>query len=581
MAAGGTTTVSYHLYNGGTSTAAPSTSRIYLSTDSTITTSDTVLQTVVFTNSVSAGFFIQDSRTITLPAGLGSGTYYIGVIADHDNQVVESNENNNASSAVAINVTGSVNRPDLQADTVTLNKSSVAAGGAVTVSYHLYNAGNATAAPSNSRIYLSTDSTITTSDTELQTVVFTNSVSAGFFIQDSQTVTLPASLGSGTYYIGVIADHNNQVVESNENNNASAPVAIAVTIPNRAPVANADSYTTGYNTTLTINAPGVLANDTDQDGNTLTVSNFTNPSHGTLSISPAGAIVYTPANGYAGPDSFTYRANDGITNSAAAATVSITVTNTQTVTYPDGSRTTQVWDVQNQYNWANYILNYDPQGRLTGQTTTNDNGTRILYGWDVRNVAPWAGYVINQDAQGRTLNQTTNNDNGTRIIYVWDVLNQATWADYVINQDAQGRWLNQTTNNDNGTRIIYVWDVLNQATWADYVINQDALGRTTSQTVNNDNGTHVIYVWDVLNQATWANYVVNQDALGRTTAQTVNNDNGTHTVYGWDVQNQAPWSNYVINQDVQGRALTQITNNDNGTRTVLGWDVQMPPGRIT
>jgi hypothetical protein len=49
---------------------------------------------------------------------------------------------------------------------------------------------------------------------------------------------------------------------------------------NKAPVANNDSYSANVNTTLTVAAPGVLANDTDQNGDSLTAVLVGNVSHG-------------------------------------------------------------------------------------------------------------------------------------------------------------------------------------------------------------------------------------------------------------------------------------------------------------
>ena len=49
-----------------------------------------------------------------------------------------------------------------------------------------------------------------------------------------------------------------------------ATVSITVTAVNDAPVAVTDGYSTNEDTLLTVNAPGVLGNDTDVDGNTLT-----------------------------------------------------------------------------------------------------------------------------------------------------------------------------------------------------------------------------------------------------------------------------------------------------------------------
>ena len=112
-------------------------------------------------------------------------------------------------------------------------------------------------------------------------------------------------------------------------NSNTATVSLTVTATNTAPVAANDSYATPKNTTLTLAAPGVLANDTDADGNPLTAAVVTSVSHGSLTLNPNGGFSYTPTAGYVGPDSFTYQANDGTANSNTA-TVSLTVTATNT-----------------------------------------------------------------------------------------------------------------------------------------------------------------------------------------------------------------------------------------------------------
>ncbi|MGO7984244.1 Ig-like domain-containing protein, partial [Rhizobium johnstonii] len=67
---------------------------------------------------------------------------------------------------------------------------------------------------------------------------------------------------------------------------------------------------------------GVLGNDR---GSGLTVSAHTAPAHGSVTIATNGGYTYTPANGYSGPDSFTYMALDG-NGSTTVQTVRITVT---------------------------------------------------------------------------------------------------------------------------------------------------------------------------------------------------------------------------------------------------------------
>jgi large repetitive protein len=94
--------------------------------------------------------------------------------------------------------------------------------------------------------------------------------------------------------------------------------------PNQPPTASPDQYTTAVGTTLTVNAPGVLANDSDPDGGTLTATVVDQPSNGTLTLSSDGSFSYTPSAAFSGQDTFTYQAGDG-TDTSAPATVTITV----------------------------------------------------------------------------------------------------------------------------------------------------------------------------------------------------------------------------------------------------------------
>src|SRR5439155_766642 len=91
-----------------------------------------------------------------------------------------------------------------------------------------------------------------------------------------------------------------------------ATVTIAITPVNDAPVATADSYATAEDTPLTVAAAtGVLANDTDVDGDPLTAVLATAPAKGTLALNANGSFTYTPNANVNGSDTFTYRASDG------------------------------------------------------------------------------------------------------------------------------------------------------------------------------------------------------------------------------------------------------------------------------
>jgi VCBS repeat-containing protein len=94
---------------------------------------------------------------------------------------------------------------------------------------------------------------------------------------------------------------------------------------NDAPVAVDDSYTTAEDEVLMIAAPGVLGGDSDVEGDASTALLVGGPSHGTLMLNGDGSFTYTPDANYHGPDSFSYKVNDGSLDSNTA-TVSITVT---------------------------------------------------------------------------------------------------------------------------------------------------------------------------------------------------------------------------------------------------------------
>jgi hypothetical protein len=100
---------------------------------------------------------------------------------------------------------------------------------------------------------------------------------------------------------------------------APATVSLTVTSVNDAPVAATQSVSVSVNVPKQIT---LVADDADADG--LLYSIVTSPAHGTLGAMVDGVLTYTPTNLYSGPDSFTFRANDGAANSNTA-TVSITV----------------------------------------------------------------------------------------------------------------------------------------------------------------------------------------------------------------------------------------------------------------
>lgn len=148
------------------------------------------------------------------------------------------------------------------------------------------------------------------------------------------TLTVPAPLPTGWGVGQVVA----LLARDNATHDTSEFSACATVTPfvggNQPPLAVNDTYATPINTALNVAANGVLANDSDPDGNAITAVLSVSTTHGTLALNANGGFVYTPTAGYSGPDSFTYYAFDGMANSTSAATVSIAVS-AVVITPPD------------------------------------------------------------------------------------------------------------------------------------------------------------------------------------------------------------------------------------------------------
>jgi len=139
------------------------------------------------------------------------------------------------------------------------------------------------------------------------------------------TLTIAAS---GAYTFTPAADYNGSVpvatyTVSDGTATATGSLTLTVSPVNDAPVAAADTATTNEDTALTIAPAALLANDTDADGNPLTIQSVQGAVNGTVAL-VGGNVVFTPAANYNGPASFTYTISDG-NGGTSTATVNVTV----------------------------------------------------------------------------------------------------------------------------------------------------------------------------------------------------------------------------------------------------------------
>ena len=102
----------------------------------------------------------------------------------------------------------------------------------------------------------------------------------------------------------------------------SATATVSVDAVNDRPVANDDNYEVAMNDALDLPAPGVLGNDVDVEGETMSAQLVSGPANAAdFTLNADGSFDYTPVQDYSGPDSFTYTANDSQPGSTATVTI--------------------------------------------------------------------------------------------------------------------------------------------------------------------------------------------------------------------------------------------------------------------
>ena len=194
--------------------------------------------------------------------------------------------------------------------------------------------------------------------------------------------------------------------DGTDNSNV-ATVTIQV---NGVPIAVGDSYpppAVTEDVQLIIAAPGLLANDTDPNGDPLSVLPvpITPPAHGNVVLDVDGSFTYTPDPNYNGPDWFEYAITDGQMDSAPA-TVNLVVS---PVNDPPTAVNDSAWTNMNQ-PISIYVLNdlltfdFDIDGEpvlldspdtaatVGGVATRNNNGTPALLSDDYYDFVPNVDY---------------------------------------------------------------------------------------------------------------------------------------------------------------------------------------------
>lgn len=209
----------------------------------------------------------------------------------------------------------------------------------------------------------------------------------GVYSYGSGTTFPTSSYQSSNYWVDVVF---------NQSTSNSAPVA-----------ANDNGYTTYSNTALSIAAASLLANDTDADGDPLSITGASGGVNGTVIFnSQTNSVTFTPNSGYTGVASFTYSISDGH-GGTSSATVNLTVNSqpdsgtTSLFTGADTSGVTAANDPNSVELGVKFIASAN--GQITGLTyykSAQDTGTHVASLWTASGQLLAQASFINETASG-------------------------------------------------------------------------------------------------------------------------------------------------------------------------------------
>jgi hypothetical protein len=203
-----------------------------------------------------------------------------------------------------------------------------------------------------------------------------------------------------TFYFAVTAYDTNGL-----ESDFSQEVFYTVPIPNHPPVTSPDAYTTMRNQTLTrASDTGVLANDSDADGDALSVLLVNAPAHGALTLTVNGGLSYTPNSNFTGTDSFSYQITDGKSTSSVTM-VTLTV---NAPPPPPPENQTPVATADAYEGLQNLTLYVDAaRGLLANDTDADGDPLRVLL------LAPSSDGLLTLQSEGSFTFQPANDFTGT------------------------------------------------------------------------------------------------------------------------------------------------------------------------
>jgi hypothetical protein len=231
------------------------------------------------------------------------------------------------------------------------------------------------------------------------------SASANYFTTDhtSGALTAPASSVSGGNGVYAYGTGSLFPTASYNATNYWVDVLYKQGAQNAVPVAANDSgFTTNTGTPITIQASALLANDTDADGDPLSITSVSGAVNGSVAYNAqAQTVTFTPTAGYSGPASFSYAISDG-KGGTATANVALTVNN------PAGGPEQNVFAANATPSVVSVNDNQPVNLGMKFQADTAGWITSIRFYKGANNTGPHSGYLWT--ASGTLLGSVTFNN---------------------------------------------------------------------------------------------------------------------------------------------------------------------------
>ena len=294
--------------------------------------------------------------------------------------------------------------------------------GTVTITVTPVNTPPVTVRPVNTSPKAVDDTSSTDEDTAVDINVVSNDTDA-----DADTLSVTALTAPNNGTAAIVADSTTTVTYtatanfngpdsftytvSDGTDTDTGTVNLTVTAVNDPPIAVDDTSSTTEDTPVDIN---VVSNDTDVEGDTLSVTQVTTPTNGTAIIKSASTttVTYTPNANFNGTDSFDYTVSDGNDTDTGTVTVTVTAVNDPPIAVDDTSSTDE--DTAVDINVVSNDTDADEDTLSVTQVTTPSNGTAAIVAGSTTTVTytPTANFN-GTDSFTYTVSDGTDTDTGT------------------------------------------------------------------------------------------------------------------------------------------------------------------------